>query len=319
MDALTDVLRAMRLSGAVFLEGEFTAPWCVSSQVGPEDCRLFMPPPARLIAYHYVLEGRLLLQAEGEPPVDAGAGRLLVLPRNDPHILASAPGLRPANADDLLEPPGNDGLAHIRFGGGGPVTRILCGFLGSDDRTDPLLSSLPPVVDLDLTGNLSGPWIEGSVRYAARELAGGGPGTSASLARLAELLFAEAVRQYIKALPQARAGWLAGLCDPHVGRALALMHRSPGHPWTLEELAREVGLSRSALAERFGRFVGASPIRYLQRRRIELAAARLTSCRQPIAQIAYETGYVSEAAFSRAFKRELGRSPAAFRRPDGEE
>jgi AraC-like DNA-binding protein len=156
------------------------------------------------------------------------------------------------------------------------------------------------------------------VRYAARELAGGGPGTSASLARLAELLFAEAVRQYLKTLPQARTGWLAGLSDRHVGRALALIHRHPGHPWTLDALARDVGLSRSALTERFSRYIGVSPIRYLQRRRLELAAARLTSCRQPIAQIAYETGYESEAAFSRAFKRELGRSPAAFRRPTGE-
>ncbi|HYN39159.1 MAG TPA: AraC family transcriptional regulator [Rhodospirillales bacterium] len=319
MDALTDVLRAMRLSGAVFLEGEFTAPWSISSHVDPQDCRPFMPPPVQLIAYHYVLEGRLLLQVEGEPPVDAGAGRLLMLPRNEPHILASAPGLPPANADDLVEPAGEDGLARIRFGGGGPVTRILCGFLGSDNRADPLLASLPPVVNLDLTGNLTGTWIEGSVRYAARELAGGGPGASVNLARLAELLFAEAVRQYLKALPRARTGWLAGLCDPHVGRALALMHRRPGHPWTLDELAREVGLSRSALAERFGRFVGASPIRYLQRWRIELAAARLTDGRQPIAQIAYETGYESEAAFSRAFKRELGRSPGAFRRPAGAE
>lgn len=315
MDALTEVLRAMRLSGAVFLKAELTRPWCIRSQVEADDCRTFMPPPLQTIAYHYILEGEALLQVEGEPPLTAAAGRLLMLPRNDPHVLGSGAGLAPVNAHELVEPADEDGLARIRHGGGGAVTRILCGFLGTDCGADPLLASLPPVVDLDLTGHPTGAWIEGTVRYAARELAGGGPGTGSSLARLAELLFAEAVRRYLAAAPAAGSGWLDGLRDPHVGRALALLHRQPAHPWTLDALAREVGLSRSALTERFGRYVGQSPIRYLHRHRLEQAAARLSRGHQPIAQIAYETGYESEAAFSRAFKRELGRSPAAFRRP----
>lgn len=317
-DALTDVLRAMRLSGGVFLDGEFTEPWCVLAKVGPEDCRPFLPePPAQLIAYHYVVEGRLVLAIEGEAPVPATAGQLLVLPRNDGHLLGSALGLRPARADDLIQPGGEDGLARIVSGGGGARTRILCGFLGTDCRDDPLIASLPAVMQLDLQDRLAGPWIEGSIRYAARALAAGGPGASSSLARLAELLFAEAVREYVRMLPEGQTGWLAGLRDPFVGRALALIHDRPTHPWTLHELAREVGLSRSALADRFTRRIGVPPMRYLSRRRLLMAADRLGRGPQSVAQIAHEAGYEAEAAFNRAFKREFGVPPGAFRKARG--
>lgn len=315
---LTEVLRAMRLSGAVFLDAEFTEPWCISSKVGPDDCRPFMAPPAHLIAYHHVVEGRLLLSVEGETPLAATAGHLVVLPRNDAHVLGSDLNVAPASADDLIEPPGEDGLARIRFGGGGPRTRILCGFLGSDECNAPLLSALPSVLNLDLKDTLAGPWIEGSMRYAARELASGGDGAPASLALLAELLLAEAIREYAKAQPPDRKGWLSGIRDPHVGRALALIHGRPTHPWTLEDLSREVGLSRSVLTDRFARFIGISPMRYLQRRRLDLAAAKLRNGRQSIARVAYESGYDSEAAFSRAFKRERATSPGAYRKAENE-
>lgn len=314
MDALTDVLRSMRLSGGVFLDAEFTAPWCIVAQVGPEDCRPFMAVPAQVIAYHYVLEGRLLLSVEGEAPVAAAAGHLLVLPRNDRHLLGSALGLKPAIADDLIEPCGDDGMARIRFGGGGARTRILCGFLGSERRSDPLITSLPTVMKIAVEDRLTGPWIEGAIRYAGCALAAGGPGAASSLARLAELLFAEAVREYVKALPEGQTGWLAGLRDPYVGKALALLHRDPTRPWTLEDLAHEVGLSRSALAVRFLRSIGTPPMRYLARHRLLLAADRLSRGPDPIARIAHDVGYESEAAFNRAFKREFGLSPGAFRK-----
>jgi AraC-like DNA-binding protein len=313
MDTLTDILRAMRLSGGVFLDAEFTEPWCIISKVGPEDCRPFMAEPAQLIAYHYVVEGRLLLSISGHAPVAAAAGHLLVLPRNDQHLLGSALDLQPANADELIEPAGADGLARIRFGGGGARTCIVCGFLGSDDRSAPLLTSLPALMTLDLQDKLTGPWIEGSMRYAARELTAGGPGTSANLARLAELLFTEAIRAYVKALPPGQRGWLAGLRDPVVGRTLALIHGQLVHPWTLDELVREAGLSRSTLTERFTRHIGVPPMRYLSRRRLLLAAERLRDGQQSVAEIGYGVGYESEAAFSRAFKREFGMAPGAFR------
>jgi AraC-like DNA-binding protein len=205
-------------------------------------------------------------------------------------------------------------LARIRYGGGGTRTCILCGFLGSDERIAPLLASLPAAVTLDLQGKLTGPWIEGSIRYAARELATGGPGVASNLASLAELLFAEAIPEYVKAVPPGQSGWPGGLRGPFVGRALALIHGRLAHPCTLDDLAREVGLSRSTLTERFTRHIGEPPMRYISRRRMHLAAERLRDGQRSVAEIGYEVGYESEAAFNRAFKREFGVAPGAFRK-----
>jgi AraC-like DNA-binding protein len=309
MDPLADVLRTMRLTGGVFLEAEFTAPWCVLSQVAPEDCHP-LPAPAQLIAYHYVVAGRLLLQAEGEPPLGVEAGEIVLLPRNDPHRLGSGLDLPPVNAHRLIQPAADGGLARIAFGGGGePAARILCGYLGSDARGNPLLAGLPRVLRLRVGEGASGDWIASSFRFAAQELRGG-PATV--LARLAELLFIEAVRRYVAGLPPGGTGWLAGLRDPVVGRALALMHGRAAHPWTTEALAREAGLSRSAFAERFTGLVGEAPMHYLGRWRLRTAADRLREG-QPVARVAYEVGYASEAAFSRAFKRDYGTAPGTWR------
>src|SRR5262245_42097877 len=242
MDPLQDLLRGMTLSGAVFLDAEFTAPWCITSKVAPEDCRPFMPVPAHLIAYHYVVEGDLLLKIDEREPILASSSDLIILPRNDLHILGSRIDLAPADADALIEPPGAEGLARIRHGGGGALTRILCGFLGSNDPNGPLILSLPPVLKLTLDEAATASWIEGSMRYAARALATGGPAAAANLARLSELLLAEAIRAYTARLPPGQGDWLAGLRDPHVGRALACMHRKLAHPWTLAELACAAGL-----------------------------------------------------------------------------
>lgn len=313
MDALTEVLRGLRLTGAVFLEAEFTAPWCISARIEPEDCSPFMPMPAQVIAYHYVVEGDLLVGIEGQPWTSATAGHLLLLPRNDRHLLGSDADMTPVETDGLIEPAGSDGRARIRHGGGGALTRLICGFLGGDAECEPLLASLPPLVRLDLAAGGKRPWIEGSIRYAIGELVQGGPAAAASLTRLAELLFAEAVRDYADTLPADRTGWLAGLRDRHVGRALALMHARPARDWTLDELAQAIGLSRSAFADRFTRQIGLSPMRYLSRRRLSEAAAQLSGGSRTVAEIAFQAGYDSEAAFSRAFKREFGRPPAAFR------
>jgi len=313
MEGLDEILRALRLSGAVFLDAEFTAPWSIAAQVGPEDCAPLMPVPARLIGYHLVTEGRLWVALAGEPATTAAALHLLVFPRNDPHVLASAPELRPVRADELIAPAGPGGLARIRAGGGGAVTRLLCGFLGTDDAGDPLLASLPPLLRLDLEGGAAEGWIEGAMRYAGRQLDRDGPAAAAGVARLAEWLFTEAVRRYVQALPPDARGWLAGLRDPVVARTLALLHGRMAEPWTLEALAAEVGISRSALADRFTRRLGRSPMRYLAEHRLRRAADRLVAGRGAVAQIAFEVGYRSEAAFSRSFKRAFGRAPATFR------
>ncbi|PWE17461.1 AraC family transcriptional regulator [Marinicauda salina] len=313
MEALDDLLGGMTLSGAVFLDAEFTAPWCIASKVAETDLEPFGARPAHLIAYHYVVEGALSIEAHGAPPATARAGDVLVAPRNDAHVLGSGPGLKPLDGDSLVEPADAEGIARIRCGGGGERCRILCGFLGAEEAGHPLLESLPVLLKLSLDAASAGAWVEGSMRYAARELASGGAGAYVSLNRLAELLFAEAVREYMRSMPDDAGGWIAGLRDPHVGRALALIHRSPDSGWTLETLAAKAGIGRSALVERFGRHVGVSPMRYLTRHRLRAAAERLRSGRTSVAEAGYAAGYASEAAFSRAFKREFGRSPGAWR------
>jgi AraC-like DNA-binding protein len=313
-DALSDVLRAVRLGGGVFLDAEFTAPWCVGARIGPEDCRAFGVAPERVIATHFVIEGELRLAVDGEPPVELGAGDLVLLARNDPHRLGSDLSRPPVPADDLILPAAEGGLATIRHGGGGARAHIVCGFLASELSANPLFESLPRVFALRSGQGSARDWIEASFRFAAVELAAGRPGSDTVLAKLSELLFVEAVRACIATLPPGRKGWLAGLRDPHVGRALALLHGRVAHPWTVDELARQTGLSRSALGERFAALLGEPPMRYLARWRMGIAARRLRESHDPVAQIAADVGYDSEAAFHRAFKRELGVPPAAWRR-----
>lgn len=315
MQALTEMLRDMRLAGGLFLDARFSAPWSILSQVEESDCTPHMPMPRHLIAYHYVVEGDCLLRIDGEEPLAVSGSQLIVLPRNEPHYLASEPGLAPVvDVSGLVEYDENEGIGRIRHGGGGAGTRILCGFLGSDRGCAPLLSSLPSAFTLKLDAGRSGAWFEQSIRYAMRQLATGGSAAAASLARLAELLLVEAVREYIDQLPSGERGFLAGLGDPVVGRSLACLHQRLDREWSLDELAREVGTSRSVLTERFARYLGSAPMEYLRHRRLERAADQLTATGKPVATIACEVGYGSEAAFSRSFRRAYGCSPGAFRK-----
>ena len=312
-DALSELLRAVRLSGGVFLDAQFSAPWCVSSRIGPEDCRAFGIATEQVIATHYVLDGELWLAVAGESPMRLGAGDLVLLARNDLHRLGSDLSHPTVSADDLIQPAGVSGLATIQHGGGGARAHVICGFLASDLAANPLFASLPRVFTLR-SGSVSRDWVASSFRYATSELAAANPGTDTMLAKLSELLFIEAVRGCIAELPPERTGWLAGLRDPHVGRALGLLHARVADPWTVDALAREVGLSRSALGERFAALLGEPPMRYLTRWRMQIATLRLRESRDALAKIAAGVGYDSEAAFNRAFKRENGVPPAAWRR-----
>jgi AraC-like DNA-binding protein len=314
VDVLLDILRAMRLTGGIFLDAEFTAPWCVRAKVGPEDCSPFTPEPRHIIAYHYVTEGRCLLKVGGGPPVRIGSGDIVVLPRNDDHVLASATNLRPVGAEQLIQPGSEGGLAKIVHGGGGERTRILCGFLGDDLPHNAFISMLPGVLKIAVADGASGGWIESTFRFAANELAEGRAASPAMLAKLAELLFMEAVRRWFASRPPAAHAWTAGLRDPVVARALGLLHGQIARRWTTDDIARELAVSRSAFAERFTRAVGEPPMRYLARQRVEQASAQLRDSADPIARIAFDVGYESEAAFSRAFRRAYGVPPAAWRR-----
>ncbi len=314
MDPLADILHAMRLSGGVFLDAELTAPWCIHSHVDPEDCLPFMPMPRQVIAYHYVMEGTLLMQVAGESPVSASAGDILIMPNNHAHLLGSELQIPPLNASALIERGQEGGSGRIRAGGGGVPTRFFCGYLGCDDPSHPLLLSLPPAIKLSLSDAASASWVEGSISYAMQMLRDDGPGASISPARIAELLFAEAVRTYAKQLPDSEKSWLGGLSDKYVARALALIHTSLSDPWTLDQLAADVGLSRSAFADRFARHIGMSPMRYLSHRRLVRAADQLAFGQDPISEIAHSAGYASESAFTRAFKRAFDLGPATFRK-----
>jgi AraC-like DNA-binding protein len=317
VDAFSDVLRVIRLSGGVFLEAHLTAPWCMKGRLSPDDCKAFQVTPSVVIASHYVASGTMKLQVEGEEVMEVRAGELVLLPHNDAHAFGSDVTVPPFSQPDEVKAKAAGEFSRIELGGGGEPTQLLCGYLGSDYAFGPLLSSLPPVLKIDLRATPSGSWIESSFRFAISQIAAGRVGSTTVIAKLSELLFVEAVSHYIAGLPADRQGWLAGLRDPHIGRALTLLHANPAKAWSAEALAVEVGMSRSGFAERFTTLVGQPPMQYLAFWRMQLAGQRLRESRDTIAQVGFSVGYESEAAFSRAFKREFGDSPAAWRRGGG--
>ncbi|MBL8701425.1 MAG: AraC family transcriptional regulator [Alphaproteobacteria bacterium] len=317
MDALSDVLRVVRIKGGVFLQAEFTAPWCVASRVAPDACRALLEGADHLVLYHYVLEGRMTarLAGRGAAPVELEAGHVLLLPHNDAHLLGSDLRLPPVPTQQLLVATTGSRMWEIRHGAGGAPTRIVCGFLGCDRLAgNPLIDSLPGLMTFDARDGPAADWIRGTLEFAAGELAAQRAGSQTMLAKLSELLFVEALRRHVDTLPADRTGWLAGLRDAAVSRALALLHREIARPWTVDDLGREVGMSRSALAERFTRLIGEPPMRYLARWRVQAAAHQLRHGDANLARIAEQVGYESEAAFSRAFKRHVGIAPALWRR-----
>lgn len=320
MDALSDVLQVVRLGGAVYLHGEFTAPWSVAGQSHSELCASFLPSAERIISYHLVTKGSCWAQLSDDPAsaIEIKAGELLVVPQGEPHILASALDLEPASAKEMIDShlqtsPGE--IIRLTYGGGGDAVNLVCGFLACNETlSNPLIAMLPRMFKVDMRGDPRSAWLESSLQFAAAEAAEWRAGSTIVLGKLSELLFVEAIRRCIDSLPAEKEGWLAGVRDRFVGRALALMHAQPGRAWTVDELAKQVGLSRSALAQRFSDLVGQPPMQYLTRWRLQLAARELTLAGKPLLAIAMQIGYDSEAAFTRAFKREFGMPPSSWRK-----
>lgn len=310
----SSLLGSLHLSGSIFLDAEFSAPWCIKAQVTPDDCGPFTPPPRHLIAYHYLLAGHCFVSVEGMPSFQAYGGDIVVLPRNDPHILSSASELAPVCPEQFLQPAADGGLTRLVYGAGGDRTSLLCGFLGHNMKRSPILALLPRALKLSVEEDSSAGWIRNLFQFAAHELATGRRQSPAMLAKIAELMFTETVQQYAAAQSDQSEAWIAGLRDPLVARALELLHGQLARHWTTDQLAREVGLSRSAFADHFVRALGEAPMGYLLRHRLEQAAARLLESSDCIAQIAFDIGYESEGAFSRAFRREFGLPPATWRR-----
>jgi len=315
IDALSDVLRVARLTGGIFLHAEFFAPWCMAARLAPEHCGPGLGPASHLILFHYVLEGELCVRVEGEEAFVLGPEEVVLFPRNHPHLLGSDLDLPPAMARDIIQPPRDGGLFSIHHGGDGACTRLVCGFLGGDSAEgNPVIATLPAAIRLKIEEGGAAEWMRATFRYAADEVAAGRPGSETVLAKLSELLFVEAVRRYAETLPEGQTGWLAGLRDHHVARALALLHGDMSRSWTVDELGREVGLSRTALAERFTHLIGVAPMRYLASWRMQVAAQELRNRGTSLAEVATAVGYESEAAFSRAFKKAFGTAPATWRR-----
>lgn len=319
VDVLSDVLRAVRLTGTTYFHFELSAPWVVESPPSREIAGTVMPAAQRVIEYHLIARGSGWGHALGEQPRRLREGDLIIFPHGDAHVLSSAPGMRSA-PDMHAFVRASPRPRFYELGGGGPErAQVVCCFLGCDERPfNPLLNALPAVIHLSSSLPSGGPadstaWLATLMNVAARESVGARAGSENVLARLSELMFVETIRLYLETLPPAQTGWLAGLRDPMVGQALAALHREPRASWTVERLARAVGRSRSVLAERFTLMVGDPPMQYLALWRMQLAS-RLLLEGGDVATIAGAVGYESEAAFSRAFKKLVGQPPSSWRR-----
>ena len=314
MDALSETLRVVRLVGAIFINARFTAPWCYQSPHADSAAPILEPGAERVVIFHLITEGECYVEMDDQPPVRLTAGDVVVFPQGDAHRMTSKPGLPPA-AGKRLDAVLTRRPRQLAYGGGGPATRLICGYLACDARLARiLLSGLPPLFRTNVRGSNAGVWLEASVRYALAEARSPRPGGAGVLAKLAEVLVIEVLRLYMNEQRDGRTGWLAGVGDRIVGAALNSLHKSPADAWTLEKLARAAGTSRSVLAERFQHLVGSSPMQYLTQWRMLLAANFLCHSNVPLARIAEDVGYRTDTAFIRAFRREFGSPPATWRR-----
>ena len=324
-DTLSDVLRFVRLRGAVFYYMNYGGEWAAEAPPSHEIAAAVMPGAEHVMEYHVITKGAGWVAIVGQPPVRLGAGDIVMFPQGDPHVMSSAPGMRPrrfdrdwvfaTRSDPKPIPISFHSTTDFSIGKANPdaLTNVVCGFLGCDLRPfNPLVATLPRL--LHLPAGADGHWIAPVLQQAVDASQDQRPGSGVLLERLSEMVFVDAVRRYVDTLPVESRGWLAGLRDRYVGRALGLLHGEPARDWTIEQLAGEVGLSRSALHERFVELIGQPPMQYLTQWRMQLAAKLLRESQAPVAAIALDVGYDSEAAFSRAFKRVTGRPPAAWRR-----
>jgi len=302
MDAFSEVLSGVRLKGAMFFNAEFSAPWRLSTPHSRTLTSTLAPGAQHLVIYHLVVDGSARARLEGGPDVDLSPGDIVVFPHGDPHHLSGGSGANQVESAAVLVKIATRDISPMQSGGGGATTRFVCGYLSFDPLLcGPILESLPPMLKVNVRTDRSGHWLEQSILHLVEEAASHGAGSDAMLAKLSEALFVDTLRRYVTG-------------HPVVGKSLALMHRRAHHPWTIAELAGEVGVSRSALVARFTRYLSDPPMAYLTGWRLRLAAQALTSSPKGVADIAAAVGYESEAAFNRAFKRAFGLPPARYRR-----
>ena len=314
MDPFSQILSGVVLKGALFFNAEFSAPWGFNAPPAQDLVPFLAPDAPHLLVYHFLVEGSGVVSLGNDAPIELEPGDVVVIPHGNAHIMCSAQGVARTLSEAMIAKLKTHDLSAMQTGGGGDVARFVCGYMVCDPLLcRPILQSLPPAFKLNLRTDRSGQWLESTLIHLVEEAASEHAGSEAVLAKLSEALFVDTLRRYLASLPEQEVGWLAAARDPIVGKSLMLLHSQSQHPWTLAELAKEVGLSRSALAERFTRYLSEPPMAYLIRWRLKLAARALASTSRGVAEIAEDVGYESEAAFNRAFKREFGLPPARYR------
>jgi AraC-like DNA-binding protein len=320
MDALSEALRSVRMTGAIFLDAEFTAPWSFRSPLAQQAAPVVAPGTEQLIIYHLVTEGMAWVKMAGEADLPVEAGEIVIIPHGEEHLFGNGLSETVFDGAATLHQHVAGELSSLRgWGGGGVTTKFVCGFMGCERQAENLfLAGLPTTIKINIRGNASGAWLENSIRYLVSEDQLHQPGRNILLSKMAEALFIETLRCYIKLLPPEATGWLAGTRDPIAGAALALLHRRPAEHWTIDRLACDIGTSRSVLSDRFTRYLGEPPLTYLARWRMQLASRMLQTTKATVLQVGLAVGYESEAAFVRAFKREFGLPPARYRKSLGE-
>jgi len=333
MDVLSDVLRVVRLSGAVFFTADFSSPWALESPIPHMLASAVMPDAECVVLFHILVEGECEVVCQRHPVTTMEGGDVIVFPRADQHTMRSHGAATTTPLTSVFSPGKYDEPPQLSFGGGGRTSRFVCGYLNCDQRFSPLVEALPTMLlvrsrddysaieAIDARGSRptvvpegSGTWLGTTLKFTINEARAARPGSAAMLGRLTELMFVEILREYMHRLPASQGGWLAGLNDEYVGKALRLLHANPARQWTVDELAREVAVSRSVLAQRFTDLVGEAPMRYLANWRMQLAKQMMREGARNIQDVATRVGYDSEAAFNRAFKRATGSPPATWRK-----
>lgn len=317
MDVMSDVLRMIHLEGALFLNGEFRAPWCIQATAGCSVAKARLPHAEHFAICHFVLEGHCWAQVPGEEALALSAGDAVVFPYSDAHLVGSGLQHASVSIDHIvdLHLAKVQELSRLYYGGQGEKTVLVCGWLAFEHGLPhPVNAALPRMFHTSLRKRPSGAWLDQSVRYALDEATARHAGSDLLAAKIAEALFVEALRGHVESLSDSTRSWLSGLRDPQVGLALAAMHANPARAWTVETLAQEVLMSRSAFADRFNDLAGMPPMQYLKRWRLALAARMLGNERSTLARVAQRIGYESESAFNRAFKQEYGKAPGVWRR-----
>lgn len=315
MENLAEVLRTVRIKSGVFLDARFTKPWAVSSVVTARECMPALQNPSQVIGFHFVTKGSMQVSVDGRPERTVSEGEIVLLPRNDPHVLDSGDGVPVLAGRSLVQVNPDGGLATARHGGGGEETRMICGFMASDGGYHPLIAALPPIITVSLQQAASRGLMEASLAFGALQ---GVEAQSAVIPRLSELLFVEAIRIHAESKGAEMQDWVNVFRDPQIGRALTALHGDLTREWTVDELAQLTAMSRSAFMERFSEVCGMPPIKYLTQWRLRSAESLLRDTERTIAQIAAAVGYDSESSFSKAYKRAFGHPPSHLRKSLGE-